>query len=800
MKSKFIVLTTLLAVAVLLPVGYVTADLYFEMTRVSEKADGTGEFTGLNGAAGLALFTNDTINDSTGATQTSADLKRYAVVTGFLDDQLSVIDISDPINPTVVDTIGVREAGVKSAKAPNVLDGPRNIAFFGNDTDTSPFACDARCEVLGIVTNFQTDSVAIFNFTDPAGEIFFLSNYTENAGAAPTVGREMVPEHEKSYAEDGGLVGKYAKMQTSAMDGPWDVATWVNSTSNLTEPVTYAIVTGFNDDAVTIFNMTSPAGFLNVASNLTDGPTHTANTASLDRPRLQLDGPTGVETFYVAQSTGGAEIPYAIITAFIDDGVQILDLRDPEHFFKGGDNSGYPTSSASGKQSVGGIVAAALHSNATDGTFGTNLLDGAIDVAVWNTTSTQYAIVVSNLDDAFVVFDISDPTEKLWKNQLSNGTTYGSNWNLDSPTAVSVFETDNDHWVAAIATNATGASSVSLVDLYIPTNPQPLTTVVTDGNSYDGNLPFNLLADAQSISTFILEGVYYAAVTAYDDDAITIIQLNGDRPSTGGASKICGFNYDCEAPTVSKSGGSIAINNAALDTSSRYNDADTTSSKVGQMVTVKANIYDEQAIYKSNIYFDFTGTSPDWNDANAAIKYTVSNGDIEIIDNNDIFSADVQANQAGDILELQFKIMFTSPMDTSHLAIQNIDDSTNYQLLYFKDALQVTGTPTQTSLDDVEGEVTQTATATVPGWVKNTAGWWASGAITEGEFVKGVEFLIKEQIIDTDAQTASSEGTGTSVPDWVKNTAGWWADGAISEGEFVNAIEHLVKTGTIIII
>jgi hypothetical protein len=34
----------------------------------------------------------------------------------------------------------------------------------------------------------------------------------------------------------------------------------------------------------------------------------------------------------------------------------------------------------------------------------------------------------------------------------------------------------------------------------------------------------------------------------------------------------------------------------------------------------------------------------------------------------------------------------------------------------------------------------------------------------------------------------------------VKNTAGWWADGAISEGEFVNAIEHLVKTGTIIII
>ena len=36
-----------------------------------------------------------------------------------------------------------------------------------------------------------------------------------------------------------------------------------------------------------------------------------------------------------------------------------------------------------------------------------------------------------------------------------------------------------------------------------------------------------------------------------------------------------------------------------------------------------------------------------------------------------------------------------------------------------------------------------------------------------------------------------------SVPDWVKNTAGWWATDAISEKEFVNAIEFLVKDGII---
>ena len=36
-----------------------------------------------------------------------------------------------------------------------------------------------------------------------------------------------------------------------------------------------------------------------------------------------------------------------------------------------------------------------------------------------------------------------------------------------------------------------------------------------------------------------------------------------------------------------------------------------------------------------------------------------------------------------------------------------------------------------------------------------------------------------------------------NVPDWVKNTAGWWATDAISETEFVNAISYLAEVGII---
>ena len=37
------------------------------------------------------------------------------------------------------------------------------------------------------------------------------------------------------------------------------------------------------------------------------------------------------------------------------------------------------------------------------------------------------------------------------------------------------------------------------------------------------------------------------------------------------------------------------------------------------------------------------------------------------------------------------------------------------------------------------------------------------------------------------------ESLGKETPSWVKNTAGWWATDAISETEFVNAIELLIN-------
>jgi len=95
-------------------------------------------------------------------------------------------------------------------------------------------------------------------------------------------------------------------------------------------------------------------------------------------------------------------------------------------------------------------------------------------------------------------------------------------------------------------------------------------------------------------------------------------------------------------------------------------------------------------------------------------------------------------------------------------------------------------------------EVSEIVQNKVPEWVKNNAGWWAEGQIGDDSFVQGIQYLIKEKIIDIpDLPEQASEIAEQKVPDWVKNNAGWWADGVISEDEFVKGSKYLVEKGII---
>jgi hypothetical protein len=84
----------------------------------------------------------------------------------------------------------------------------------------------------------------------------------------------------------------------------------------------------------------------------------------------------------------------------------------------------------------------------------------------------------------------------------------------------------------------------------------------------------------------------------------------------------------------------------------------------------------------------------------------------------------------------------------------------------------------------------------IPSWIKNNAKWWSQGQIGDSEFVKGVQYLIKQGIMKIPSTQANSS-LSEQIPNWVKTNAGWWANGQISDNDFIKGIKYLVSSGII---
>jgi len=67
------------------------------------------------------------------------------------------------------------------------------------------------------------------------------------------------------------------------------------------------------------------------------------------------------------------------------------------------------------------------------------------------------------------------------------------------------------------------------------------------------------------------------------------------------------------------------------------------------------------------------------------------------------------------------------------------------------------------------------------------------------DLVSNIDEKIGSQIDDIIKipYTEPGEETISSIPEWVKNNAGWWIEGKISDTEFAMALQYLVKTGII---
>ena len=85
--------------------------------------------------------------------------------------------------------------------------------------------------------------------------------------------------------------------------------------------------------------------------------------------------------------------------------------------------------------------------------------------------------------------------------------------------------------------------------------------------------------------------------------------------------------------------------------------------------------------------------------------------------------------------------------------------------------------------------------ADIPFWIKNSAGWWAEGQLSDSDFVSGIQWLIANGIIEIPYTEQSTETASGEIPDWIKNNAGWWANGKIPDSAFVSGLQWLISNG-----
>jgi len=252
---------------------------------------------------------------------------------------------------------------------------------------------------------------------------------------------------------------------------------------------------------------------------------------------------------------------------------------------------------------------------------------------------------------------------------------------------ISTFTIDSDGTITGLRT-ANGGDNLE----HDTSNSRTRSLVKVDSNTVA--LAYGGTGDAGFISTF----------TIGDADAST----STESKKRSGA---CGFDRDCTAPRITKHGISetpdgFSINNVIFEENQKfYNENPTVEIGIGELTTIKARAWENmgpEKIFLAIAYLDMQEAKPNWQDSEAYIEYDIRDDSITIHDENKLFLAQASTeivkdpygdNQGLEFLDITFSLMFTKPMETSHVAIQVVDHIRNYELVYFKDALKVVDRP-----------------------------------------------------------------------------------------------------------
>ena len=83
----------------------------------------------------------------------------------------------------------------------------------------------------------------------------------------------------------------------------------------------------------------------------------------------------------------------------------------------------------------------------------------------------------------------------------------------------------------------------------------------------------------------------------------------------------------------------------------------------------------------------------------------------------------------------------------------------------------------------------------IPSWIRTSAGWWADGTIDDDTFLRGIEFLIQNEVVLVPRTAPGPSAAQEIIPSWIRTSAGWWADGSIDDDTFVGGLQFLIERG-----
>ena len=347
----------------------------------------------LEGAVGITIF------ESGGST--------YAAVAADGESGVQILNVTDPYDITAADSIrDTDDADLELSQA-------KDIATFESGGST-----------YAAVTSFADRGVQILNVTDP---------YDITAA---------------DFITDGG---------NRLLSRAWGIATFTSGGG------TYAAVAASEDDGVQILNVTDPYD-ITAAGSITGTGTPA------------LEGARGITTFESGGST------YAAVAAYAEDGVQILNVTDPYNITAAGSITG----------------------------TGTPALNGAYDIATFESGGSTYAAVTAWFDSGVQILNVTDP----YNITAADSITDGGNHVLSNAVGITTFESGGSTYAAVAAWLDDG---VQILDV---TNPYDITAAASIRNG-----GARVLDGAQDIAIFESGGATYAAVTAFTEDGVQILRL-----------------------------------------------------------------------------------------------------------------------------------------------------------------------------------------------------------------------------------------------------------------------------------